>query len=188
MNHAYGRSNLILPYSDTAIEKKRARHGTPCHDTLTQIRIHRAAQDVIAHGNFDHLRVPMLYDDHEYYVMERVDTRNPIWLGDFDCCDLFSVNLIMDVKADLQRFWNTLWDQYGFAAWDFQLFLQDDQSVVLLGFDKFGFRRDEGLGAPVDLPVPVPVDEFFRGDCFPRDFRVNVNWIVPRPRHRPRVN
>lgn len=179
---ARGRSNILLPYSERAIEKRTAVHGTPCHDTLTQLRIHRAAQSVIQTGNFDHLRVPILYDDHEFYVMELVDVSQPLWLGNPASCSLYNLNMIIDVTSDLERFWNIMWNQYGFAPWDFQLFVQQDNSVVLLGFDKFGLRRPEGIGAPVDIPVPVPVNEFFSGDCFPYYFRVDVDWNTVRQR------
>lgn len=184
---SYGRSNLILPYSEDTIEKRRARHGTPCHDTLTQIRIHRAAQHILSEGNYIYLRVPRLYDDQGCYIMERVDLLRPLWLGNEDSCSFHNINFIIDVTSELERFWQDMWNEYGFAPWDFQLYVQEDDTVVLLGFDKFGFRHDFGLGSPVALPVPVILDDFFAGDCFPRRFRVGVDW-VQQPRQYPSVN
>lgn len=185
----YGRSNIILPFLTNQLIKERARHGTPCHDTITQKRIHGLAQRIIYEGNYDHLRVPALSEEAtpHTYAMEMIDTSHPIWLGNEESLEEESVNLIMDLKSDLERFWRAMWAE-GFAPWDFQLYLQGDGAVMMIGFDKFGFRHDQGNGAPVELPVPVHLDEFFAGDCFPRDFRAGVDWQHPRSRRHPRVN
>lgn len=175
----YGRSNLILPYFDApdgtpCIQKIKAQVGTPCHDTLTQLRIHMLAQRILTQTpNYDHLRVPRLYDDpHHKYIMERVDTTQPLWLGDSLSTDQYSQHFIEDVKRELRNFWNDMWN-HKFAAWDFQLFIQPDLSVVLLGFDKFGFERyteSASLDISAEMPVPVPREELFLAPCFPPYF------------------
>lgn len=181
----HGRSNRIISFNNLQVEKVRAYHGTPCHDTFTQKRIHILAQNIINQGSYDHLRVPALSDEvmPNIYVMDRIDTLHPIWFGD----EKESVNLIMDLKSDLERFWSAMWAQ-GFACWDFQLYLQEDRTVMMIGFDKFGFRRTEGNGYPVDLPIDVPLNEFFLGDCFPRNFCAGVEWGQVRSRRNSRVN
>lgn len=185
----YGRSNRILPFDNLQVEKVRAYHGTPCHDTFTQKRIHIIAETIINKGHYEYLRVPALSDQvmPHVYVMQRINTLHPIWLGDDEALEKESVNFIMDLIFELERFWRAMWAQ-GFASWDFQLYLQEDKTVMMIGFDKFGFRRTEGNGYPVDLPIHVPLNEFFLGDCFPRNFCAGVDWSQPRSRRNPRVN
>lgn len=179
----YGRSNRILPFDNLQVEKVRAYHGTPCHDTFTQKRIHIIAESIINKGHYEYLRVPALSDQvmPHVYVMQRINTLHPIWLGDDEALEKESVNFIMDLIFELERFWRAMWAQ-GFASWDFQLYVQEDKTVMMIGFDKFGFRRTEG-----DLPINVPL----LGDCFPRNFRAGVEWAHVaqiRSRRNPRVN
>jgi hypothetical protein len=92
--------------------------------------------------------------------MEEVCTKKPLMLSDEDSKALYDTNLVHDTEAELGRFITTLWRDHRFAAWDFELYVQPDGSVVILDFDKFKGNIEEG---------------FFDHACFPRNFSLSHN-------------
>ena len=122
----------------------------------TQKRIHRLCYDALhaADPPLYLIRIPALENpDTPSYVMECVDT----------ACPIYSENIALEpvLTKELVSVWKVMWAA-GFAAWDFELYLQPNGTVVLLDFDSFGFRMEGD-----DLPPPA----FFENSCFPPHFR-----------------
>jgi len=88
------------------------------------------------------------------YKMEHVDTSRPIFLA----LEPSPTPLLL---TELTRAWLLFW-RAGFAAYDFELYIQPDGTTVLLDFDSFVFRKKGD-----DLPPPT----FFHHPSFPQDFR-----------------
>ena len=182
----FGASGIIIPLSDGYFVRKKMRRNAPGHDEFTQKRIHRLMLNTLVdNNNFDYLRAPLLADHmdfpEEWYVMDKIDVRKPIWLGDTDSI-LQIPEEDVDVEQlcdELARWWLQMWNQ-GFAPWDFELYYQArTNKIMIIDVDKFGFRRSSlnpAAGAPntdadpVQMPVPVALDTFFHHPCFPRDF------------------
>ena len=146
-------NSILIPSQDNRFVLKKTFGHTRGHDILTQSRIHLLAQEILNdQNNFDVLRAPCLiaYDDWrpryipvergEFYGMELVNTSHPIWLGDRDSTMHVPVDILERVQDELLRFFKMMWDR-GFVPWGFELYLQPDGTVILLDFDKFGFRR-----------------------------------------------
>jgi hypothetical protein len=171
-----GANGLIIPMPDGFTVRKKMRHGSRRnrgHDLQTQKRLHSlAARTLVDNNNFDILRTPYVLeeeDNPDWYVMERIQTDRPLWLGDPDSRRSYGdPEALETLERELVRFWATMWQQ-GFAPWDFELYIQRSGRVMMVDYDKWGFRRTDG-NEPVQMPVAVTTRNFFTHPCFPPDF------------------
>jgi hypothetical protein len=156
---AKGKSNSIytVPHCPDLVQKvASSRFHVRSYCIQTQKRIHRlCAKALLDLPEPIHLiRLPALKDPNTpSYIMERIDIS----------CPLYSESIAFEplLTKELVRVWKAFWAA-GFAAWDFDLYLQSDGKVVLLDFDRFGFRMETD-----SLPPPP----FFENSCFPPHFR-----------------
>ena len=151
-----GKSGRVftVPGRPDLVEKV-ARRRIRSYCIQTQKRIHRLCYDALRKADppLYLIRIPALENpDTPSYMMERVDTSCPIYSE--------TITLEPVLTKELVRVWNLLWAA-GFAAWDFELYLQSDGTVFLLDFDSFGFRHGDALPPPA----------FFENSCFPLHFR-----------------
>lgn len=181
-----GANGLIIPSPNGHLVRKKMRRNAIGNPIDIQMTIHRIAQQILRdENNFTTLRAPYLqaqaaaagggsHPNGEEYWMERIDTSNPLWLGDQDSVNCYSQNLIDDVKQELVRFWLQMWAR-GYAAWDFELYVQRDNTVVILDFDKYA-RRSVNSPELFRMPyrVNVPPERFFTHICFPPEFAEQV--------------
>ena len=163
MTDNIGSRSIIIPHGNHTIRKKiiNERYG---HSLELQKSIHRTAYDVLR--NFRILTTPSVSDDQNYYIMDRIDTSKPIWLGDTESYSIYDANLIIDLRRELVRFWTIMWNN-NFAPWDFELYLQPDSRVMMIDYDKYGIRTESGIR----LPVRINMDDFFIHPSFPKGFR-----------------
>jgi hypothetical protein len=145
-----GRPDLVQK-----IEYPHKRARIPLYDIQSQKRIHHLCANALRNADPpSHLiRIPELENpDTPFYKMERVDTS----------CPIYSQGIALEpiLAKELARVWKLFWSA-GFAAWDFELYLQPDGTVVLLDFDGFTFRMEGDV-----LPPP----SFFENSCFPPHF------------------
>lgn len=156
---ANGKSNRIytVPHRPDLVQKvARSQFYTTSFCTQTQKRIHRLCARALRRSPepLYFLWIPALEDPlAPSYTMERVDTSCPLYSDSIASESILVRELVIAWKA----FWAA-----GFAAWDFELYLQSDGTVALLDFDNFRFRV-EGESLP-----PPP---FFEHSCFPPHFR-----------------
>ena len=149
-----GKSGVIYSMSPEVVMKVPRKHG----GITEQKRIHRICNELLRTSPipFYILRIPALIDpDSPTYTMERVDTSRPIFLA----LEPSPTPLLL---VELTRAWLLFWTRAGFAAYDFELYIQPDGTVVLLDFDSFVLRQSGD-----DLPPPT----FFHHPSFPQDFR-----------------
>lgn len=163
------------PFGVIKIQKKNSLG----HDIQTQKRIHHFAARLVEELNLQVIRVPNVnLANLNAYEMERISTEKIIYLGDPNHGHPITDKLYEQICNDLAILWGHLFDG-GFAAWDYELFLQPDGTVALIDFDKFGFHMTTG---PVSILLPqtkrgsrslccVPdLRYFFQNPCFPHDF------------------
>lgn len=161
----FAPNSILIPSQDNRFVLKKTYSHSRGHDILTQSRIHLLAQEILNNqNNFDILRAPCLiaYEDWrprhipvergEFYAMETVNTSHPIWLGDRDSTMHIPMHILDGLEDELVRFFKMMWDR-GFVPWGFELYLQPDGTVILLDFDKFGFRR-QNWRWQVEYPCP----------------------------------
>jgi hypothetical protein len=162
----FGSHGIIIPMN-TKVEKKSRR--STGHSIEVQMTIHRIVQNILRQGNYNHIRVPLLSDvNPRRYKMERISTWRPVVLGEAESS--MRVPNLDEVNQELVRLWIEIWEN-GYAAWDFDLFLQADGKIVLLDFDRFGLRMSN---QPPYMPLQIPVGSFFNHSCFPTDFKMRV--------------
>lgn len=179
-----GSSGIILPSANGNLVRKKMRRNAIGNSIELQINIHRYAQQILRdENNFTTLRAPYLNwpsgaaaaggggPPPEEYWMERIDTTRPLWLGDEESVSCYPPNLIQDVQQELVRYWRQMWAR-GYAAWDFELYVQRDGSVVILDFDKYGRQSNTIYSMP--YRVNVPEERFFQHICFPPGFAEQV--------------
>ena len=83
-----------------------------------------------------------------------------------------------------------MWN-YGYAPWDFELYLQPDSRVMILDFDKFGKRL---LSNPKDTEpcVRMPFEKNFQGFfdhiCFPEGFTDGFPHTIMEHFHPSRIS
>ncbi len=148
------------------------------HDTLTQKRIHDLTYRLIQELGLRVLKTPQInYNIHPGdYEYEEIHTNSPIYLGDRMHGVELAPMFYEDVCNELIILWWALWER-GFAASDFDLYLQPDNTVMLTNYNSFGFRMTTG---PVSILLPQFQQDpersksrlryFFEPSCFPRDF------------------
>jgi hypothetical protein len=173
-----GNNGRVYQTETSTVIKVQKRNSLG-HDVITQKRIHYAAQKVISEINLKILRVPRLQlGNPPQYEMELINTHRIIYLGDPNHGTSLSPEFYEALCCEITQFWIALINM-GFAAWDYELFLQDNGTVMLIDFDKFGFRMTSG---PVSIQLPqikrgsetrscMPdLHYFFQNPCFPHDF------------------
>ena len=172
---------MLIASPDSHTIRKVPLPSAVGHDLLTQKRIHFLAQQILRQeNNFDILRAPCLPPDgmnSDVYVMERVDTSFPIYPRENECMAVFTPEQRATLQQELVRFWARMWE-HGFAPWGYDLFYQPDGSVVLLDFDKFAFRRNEGWAPlPFEFPYQSYEDQyrtFFQNTGFAADLEYRL--------------
>jgi hypothetical protein len=175
ITHADEGNNGRIYETDYGVKKIQKRKSVG-HDILTQKRIHMLAETVMKDLNFQKLFVPSLNLKNTYeYEMQRISTQKIIYPGAPNHGELLSSDDFELLCCELSIFWLALWNR-GFAAWDYELFLQPDGRIALIDFDKFGFHMTSG---PVSMILPIErpghaksysLRYFFQNPCFPHDF------------------
>ena len=159
---------VILRVSPNSVEKLRFRED--CLTLQKQKTIHRLIQHIL--GTYQFLKVPELLDEPytPRYRMRRILTNRPLYLG-------LQSHLIAD---ELIQLWKELWN-LGYVAWDFELYVQPDGTVMIIDFDRFGYKislpdnQNPSLEEQIHLPITIPPGTFFKHVCFPVDFQSRLN-------------
>lgn len=183
-------SKMIHSIRKTYFGVEKHTVGEIGHDVQTQKRLHDLTHRLIKDLNLQIIRTPSLnYANQNGYEMALIDTSLPIYLGDrLKSADL-SPRIYEALCDEVVTLWWTLWMK-GFAAWDFKLYLQPDDTVMLVDYDKFGFRMSSG---PFSIQLPnikkhsethvclQDLQYFFENTCFPRNFisRLRTNGYEP---------
>lgn len=171
-------SSSYLHETEFGVMKVAKRQATG-HDIQTQKRLHDLAYRLTNELNLKLLRVPALNSEElRQYEMKKISTESILFLGDRLHGTPVTEEFATQLSEELACLWTALWKN-GFAAWDFELFLQPDGTVSMVDFDKFGFRMTSGP-VPIRLPFTREDSEtqrytnnlqyFFQTPCFPRSF------------------
>jgi hypothetical protein len=178
----------IIYLTPQGVEKIQKRHSKT-HDTVTERRIHSLVSRLIDQNRFERLRVPSLSENTDRYEMARIQTDQPIYLGDRNHSYSITDEHYEMLCDEVTRLWTLLWNN-GFAAYDFELFLQPSLLTIITDFDKFGFRMTTG---PRSVMLPHQTDSlrnerpypdlrfFFESPCFPRDFVARLRKLGFEP-------
>jgi hypothetical protein len=148
-----GTSSTIERWKPGIIQKKQKRRSFSL-SVLEQRKIHRIIYDCLK--TYKILKTPKIYydtDNPNAYLMQEINTDNPIWLGDPSTYASYSPEYIAALIKELQQLWKHLWNS-GYSAWDFELYVQPNNNVMILDFDKFGKK----------------INYFFDHICFPQGF------------------
>lgn len=166
----YGPSCIIIPIEE-GIQKKQMHRMIRTHDISIQKRIHQQAYEILK--NYPLLQTPRILESQEHiYCMERIDTTRPIWLGVKESCVPYDVNFIQNLKEELARFWNDMWN-IGYAPWDFELYVQPSNTVMILDYDKYGLK----IGSRLYMYTRSINRHFFLHPCFPANFSEKLDKI-----------
>jgi len=152
-------------------------HSENIHDIQTQKRIHNLTYRLIQDLELEVLKTPrIIHENLAGYECETIHTGSPLYLGDRMHGVELSPMFYEEVCNEFLILWWALWEK-GFAAYDFQLYLQPDNTVMLTGYHSFGFRMTTG---PVSILLPEfqrdpersqsRLRYFFEPACFPTDF------------------
>jgi hypothetical protein len=175
-----GANGIILPSPTGNLVRKKMRRHALGNSIETQMRLHQLSQSILRdENNYTTLRAPYLAPPQQMaggggppeYWMERIDTSHPLWLGDHDSVNCYSTNLIQDVTNELRRYWLAMWER-GVVPWDFELYVQPDNSVVLLDFDKYAEMVNGSL--TFARGINISLRDFFVHPSFPPEFGAQV--------------
>ena len=161
------------------IQKKRSMG----HDILTQKRIHTYAASLLQDLKLQKLYIPFVNNmNPTEYEMQKISTEKIIYPGAPNHGKVLPHDEFEKLLNELAVFWVYLYTN-GFAAWDYELFLQPDGRVALIDFDKFGFRMTSG---PVSITMPCrgpgfSLNYFFQNPCFPHDFVERLRKVGFQP-------
>ena len=158
LEESYLEYNSITPmpiiYLNNNMVEKKSR------GIQQQMRIHSIVQRILQGDSYNYIRVPLLPITSRY-LMQRVSTRRPLILGSSCNCRSFEKIDVPAIIEELTRLFIDIWVA-GYAAFGFELFVQPDGTVVLLGFDKFRVCRNKN-----GVPILVGPETFFNHSCFP---------------------
>ena len=160
---------VILRASPNVVEKMRFRED--CLTLQKQKTIHRLIQHILGTG-YQFLKVPELLDEPytPRYRMRRIKTTRPLYLG---------LQANDNIAAEITLLWKELW-ALGYVAWDFELYWQPDGTVMMIDFDRFGYKiqipdnQNPSLEEQIHLPIIIPSGTFFDHVCFPAGFENRV--------------
>jgi hypothetical protein len=163
-------SHGVILRASSVVEKMRFRED--CLTLNKQKTIHRLIQHILRTESYQFLKVPELLDEPHTprYRMRRIRTNRPLYLG-------LQTYLI---AGEITLLWKELW-ALGYVAWDFELYLQPDGTVMLIDFDRFGYKislpdnQNPSLEEQIHLPITIPPGTFFKHVCFPVDFQSRLN-------------
>jgi hypothetical protein len=141
-------SNGIVEDTSSRTVTKRCKRKATGYPADVQKEIHKEALGILADPFYTILKVPFLVEG-PLYEMQRIDVDTPIFLGE-------SGLSFPRLTEELMSFWRSMWYLHGYAAWDFELYLQEDGSVMMIDFDKFKKNLEPG---------------FFVHPSFPRNFK-----------------
>jgi hypothetical protein len=161
---------IILRIAPTVVEKLSFRE-----DGLSlqkQKKIHRLIEHILQSDFYQFLKVPELLDEpyEPRYRMRRIRTDHPLYLG---------LQPNHNIAAEVRQLWKELWE-LGYAAWDFELYRQADGTVMMLDFDRFGYKiqipdnQNPSLEEQIHLPIAIPPGTFFKNLCFPTNLSLNI--------------
>lgn len=181
-----GMNGRIYDVGAGGTVKKIQKRNSFGHDITTQKRIHNLAERLVNELGLNLIRVPHVFMENlKEYEMNKISTGQIIYLGDPNHGVSIDDSFREALCKELAILWIALY-KAGFAAWDYELFLQPDGSVMLIDFDKFGFRMTSG---PVSILMPASrrgegishLQYFFQNPCFPHDFvdRLQALGFVP---------
>jgi hypothetical protein len=180
-----GSSSMILPWKHNTIQKKRKKSA----NTLTLF------EQRVIHGIIENLtqktkvlKTPKLYNDFKYpnhYIMEKINTDTPIWLGDPHIHLHYETLFMKTLLHEIQDLWKNMWN-YGYAPWDFELYIQPNKEVMIIDFDKFGKRISHTNS--LMMPLQTPLEDFFDHICFPPRFTNNFPHTVMEHFHPSRIS
>jgi len=160
---------VILRVSQSVVEKLRFRED--CLSLQNQKTIHRLIQHILQSDFYQFLKVPELLDEPNAsrYRMRRIMTKNPMYLG---------LQTNHNIAAEVKQLWKELWE-LGYAAWDFELYRQPDGTIMIIDFDRFGYKMEipnnPNLEEQIHLPITIPPGTFFNHVCFPENFVSRLN-------------
>lgn len=149
------------------------------HDQLTQKRIHGLTYRLIQELGLRILETPALTESEEFeHLFEPFDPNEPVNLCDRNAGVLITDSFANAIADELATLWIALWEK-GFAAYEFALKLQPNGKVMLVYYNRFGFRMTSGPRS-IELPNKFQDPEtgvwlpdlrfFFHHQCFPRNF------------------
>ena len=150
------------------------------HDILTQTRIHSLCRLILADELYTVLYIPVIRGMNiNDYTIDQTDLSVPIYLGNPNGTPNMTEELYETLCHELTMLWITLWKN-GFAAWEFELFLQPNGRVAFLRFDRIGFRMTRGP-VSIEMGPRFTLKYFFQNPCFPHDFvmRLRNNGFTP---------
>jgi hypothetical protein len=159
---------VILRESPNVVEKMRFRED--CLTLQKQKTIHRLIQHILRTESYQFLKVPELLDEPHTprYRMRRIKTTRPLYLG-------LQTN---PIAAEITLLWKELW-ALGYVAWDFELYSQPDGTVMMIDFDRFGYKihlpDNQNPSLEEQIHLPIPITGFFDHVCFPENFKVLLN-------------
>jgi len=161
---------VILRVSQSVVEKMRFRED--CLTLQKQKKIHRLIQHILGSDSYQFLKVPELLDEPNTprYRMRRIMTKNPVYLG-------LHANAIAE---EVKQLWIELWN-LGYVAWDFELYRQPDGTVMIIDFDRFGYKiqipdnQNPSIEEQIHLPITIPPGTFFNHVCFSPGFHGSLN-------------
>ena len=145
-----GANGVVRLSSPTTVIKTCRKKATG-YSALEQRDIHRIACTILANPSYTVLKTPFLVDG-PFYEMQKVDCDDPFFLANPETVP-HGVD-VDKVTSELVAFWKSMWAA-GHAAWDFELYLQKDGSVMILDYDKYKKKVEPG---------------FFIHPSFPRNF------------------
>ena len=162
-------SHGVILRVSSVVEKLRFRED--CLTLQKQKTIHRLIQHILSSYQF--LKVPELLDEPHTprYRMRRIKTTRPLYLG-------LEPN---PIATELTLLWKELWG-LGYAAWDFELYSQPDGTVMMIDFDRFGYKiqvpdnQNPSLEEQIHLPITIPPGTFFNHVCFPVGLEARLNF------------
>jgi len=141
------------------------------HDSLTQKRIHNLLDKVIDELSCSFFQVPtLLPSEPDDYEMKHFDMTHPVYIG---MLAQSHTAMYPNILHEFISIWLRMW-YYGFALYDFKLYIQPNGLITIANFEYTAFRMTEGPKL-FGFPIPFETEDYiFEHPCFPQNFLQNL--------------
>ena len=123
-----GTNGIVIIENENIVTKivKKKHSG---FDAEEQYKIQKIAYDIVQKNNFEIIKVPQLFKlGNKSISMEKIDDSYPYYNQESN----YNLKFCNELKKFNEEFLN-----FGYLPYDYECYLQKDNTVYILDFDKF---------------------------------------------------
>jgi RIO-like serine/threonine protein kinase len=129
-----------------------------------QFKLQKLAENIVKNTKLNIIKVPKIFSyGNNFIKMERIDDSHPYYNEESS----YNLEFIKELEIFYKNF-----IKYGYLPFDFECYLQKNNQIVILDFDKFikiyNYKQVEYLGKK------YCINDLLQGPFIPKKFKINL--------------